>query len=58
MGAFFGLRYALNIGYNIYNKRVLTLATSLTWTIALLQLCVGVLYVGPVWLLGCVTLQC
>ena len=52
VGSFFALWYALNIGYNIYNKNVLTIAPGLTWTIALLQLFMGLLYVIPVWVLG------
>jgi len=52
IGSLFGLWYALNIGYNIYNKKVLNLVPSLTYTIAFLQLFIGLVYVIPVWLLG------
>lgn len=48
----FGLWYALNIGYNIYNKKVLNLAPGLTWTTAWFQLFIGILYLIPVWGLG------
>lgn len=52
VGSFFGLWYALNIGYNIYNKKVLNLVPELVWSVALLQLFVGLFYVLPVWALG------
>lgn len=52
IGGLFGLWYALNIGYNVYNKKVLNLVPSLTYTIAFLQLFLGLLYVVPVWLFG------
>mmetsp|Transcript_5703 Transcript_5703/g.7923 ORF Transcript_5703/g.7923 Transcript_5703/m.7923 type:complete len:377 (-) Transcript_5703:115-1245(-) len=52
IGSLFGLWYALNIGYNIYNKKVLNLVPSLTYTVAFLQLFIGLAYVIPVWLLG------
>lgn len=47
VGALFGLWYALNVGYNVYNKRALMLAPGLTYTIAFLQLAVGMLFVSP-----------
>lgn len=52
LGGLFGVWYALNIGYNIYNKKVLNLVPSLTWTIAWMQLFIGLFYVLPVWGLG------
>lgn len=52
VGGLFGLWYALNIGYNIYNKKVLNLAPELTYTVAFLQLFLGLAYVLPVWGLG------
>jgi len=51
VGSFFALWYALNIGYNIYNKKVLNAVPTLTWTVALLQLALGLLYILPVWAL-------
>jgi len=52
VGGMFGLWYALNIGYNIFNKKVLNLAPSLTYTTGFLQLFIGLLYVLPLWGLG------
>jgi solute carrier family 35 protein E1 len=52
LGFLFGLWYALNIGYNIYNKKVLNMVPELTYTLAFLQLFVGLAYVLPVWALG------
>eukprot|EP01031_Cornospumella_fuschlensis_P044677 gene44677-54636_t len=52
IGAIFGLWYVLNIGYNIYNKKVLNMVPKLTYTVAWLQLVIGLLYLFPVWLLG------
>lgn len=52
VGSLFGLWYALNIGYNIYNKRVLNMVPSLVWSVALLQLFMGLFYVIPVWKIG------
>lgn len=49
VGSLFGLWYALNIGYNIYNKKVLNMVPQLTYTVAFLQLFLGLLYVIPVW---------
>jgi len=48
----FALWYALNIGYNIYNKRVLNMAPALTYTTGFLQLLIGLVYVLPLWGLG------
>lgn len=50
VGGLFGLWYALNIGYNIYNKKVLIMAPSLTYTTAFAQLAIGLLYIIPVWM--------
>ena len=52
VGGLFGLWYALNIGYNIYNKRVLNLAPALTYTTGFLQLFIGLIYVIPLWALN------
>lgn len=52
IGSLFGLWYALNIGYNVYNKKVLNLVPQLTYTVAFLQLFLGLFYVLPVWGLG------
>lgn len=52
VGGLFGLWYALNIGYNISNKKVLNMVPVLTWSVAWLQLFVGLFYVAPVWLFG------
>jgi solute carrier family 35 protein E1 len=52
IGGFFGLWYALNIGYNIYNKKVLNVIPDLVWSVALLQLVVGLFYVIPIWKFG------
>lgn len=49
VGAYFGLWYLLNIGYNIYNKRLLNIYP-LPWLMASVQLGVGILYVVPLWL--------
>ena len=51
VGAFFSLWYILNIGYNIYNKRILN-AIPLPWTIGAIQLWVGLLYFVPLWITG------
>ena len=51
VGVFFSLWYILNIGYNIYNKRILN-AIPLPWTIGALQLWVGLLYFVPLWITG------
>ena len=50
-GSFFGLWYLLNIGYNIYNKRALNMM-DIPWTMATLQLFVGIPYVAFLWLTG------
>ena len=52
IGSLFGLWYALNIGYNIYNKKVLNTVPQLTYMLAWLQLAMGLFYVLPLWGLG------
>lgn len=52
IGGLFGLWYILNIGYNIYNKKVLNLVPELTYSIGFLQLFLGLFYVIPIWMLG------
>lgn len=49
VAGYFGLWYLFNIGYNIYNKRVLNVCP-LPWSIAAAQLGIGLLYVFPLWL--------
>ncbi len=51
VGSFFFLWYLFNIGYNIYNKKALN-ALPLPWTVGLIQLSLGLLYVFPLWILG------
>eukprot|EP00640_Fibrocapsa_japonica_P003829 CAMPEP_0113936846 /NCGR_PEP_ID=MMETSP1339-20121228/3615_1 /TAXON_ID=94617 /ORGANISM="Fibrocapsa japonica" /LENGTH=364 /DNA_ID=CAMNT_0000939407 /DNA_START=144 /DNA_END=1238 /DNA_ORIENTATION=- /assembly_acc=CAM_ASM_000762 len=51
IGGYFGLWYALNIGYNIYNKKVLNVLP-LPWTMGLAQLAIGLLYFVPLWATG------
>ncbi|GMI18256.1 hypothetical protein TrLO_g2753 [Triparma laevis f. longispina] len=48
---YFFLWYTLNIGYNIYNKKVMT-ALPLPLTMACLQLAAGLIWILPLWLLG------
>merc|ERR1719247_838649 len=50
-GSFFALWYLFNIGYNIYNKKALN-ALAIPYTMALLQLAVGIPYAGALWLTG------
>eukprot|EP00903_Cladosiphon_okamuranus_P013807 g12850.t1 len=50
VGAYFFLWYALNIGYNITNKKALN-AIALPWSVSVLQLVVGSIFVLPVWML-------
>ncbi|KAL1526800.1 hypothetical protein AB1Y20_015494 [Prymnesium parvum] len=50
-GSFFALWYLFNIGYNIYNKKALN-ALPIPWTMALLQLFVGIPYCFALWLTG------
>mmetsp|Transcript_58156 Transcript_58156/g.161066 ORF Transcript_58156/g.161066 Transcript_58156/m.161066 type:complete len:264 (-) Transcript_58156:54-845(-) len=51
VGGYFGLWYALNIGYNIYNKKALNIV-DLPWTMALIQLFAGIPYVMLLWATG------
>lgn len=48
IGVYFGLWYALNILYNISNKKVLNVLP-LPLTVASVQLGIGALYVGLIW---------
>ena len=50
-GSFFALWYLFNIGYNIYNKKALN-ALPIPWTMATLQLFVGIPYCFALWLTG------
>jgi solute carrier family 35 protein E1 len=50
-GSFFALWYLFNIGYNIYNKKALN-ALPIPYTMAALQLFVGIPYVGALWATG------
>merc|ERR1719345_348753 len=50
-GSFFALWYLFNIGYNIYNKKALN-ALALPYSMATLQLAVGVPYVLLLWSTG------
>lgn len=49
VAGYFGLWYLFNIGYNIYNKRLLNVYP-LPWLMASAQLGIGLLYVFPLWL--------
>lgn len=51
VGSYFALWYALNIGYNIYNKMALN-AMPMPWTLASFQLFAGIPYVALLWLTG------
>lgn len=51
MLGYFGLWYALNVWYNIVNKKVLN-ALPLPSSIAVLQLGIGSLWVGTQWIVG------
>merc|ERR1719331_252445 len=50
-GSFFALWYLFNIGYNIYNKKALN-ALPIPYTMAALQLLVGIPYVAVLWATG------
>jgi len=50
-GSFFALWYLFNIGYNIYNKKALN-ALAIPYTMAALQLAVGIPYVVTLWATG------
>jgi solute carrier family 35 protein E1 len=49
--SFFGLWYLFNIGYNIYNKNTLN-ALAIPYTMAALQLFVGIPYCAVLWATG------
>lgn len=49
-GTYFALWYLFNIGYNIYNKQGLNVL-DYPWTIATIQMAVGIAYFVPLWLL-------
>jgi len=51
IGSYFALWYLFNIGYNIYNKQALN-ALAFPWTIATIQMAVGILIFVPLWLTG------
>ena len=51
VGFFFGLWYALNVQYNIQNKRVLRVV-ELPWSVAVGQLVVGAVYSNILWSTG------
>jgi solute carrier family 35, member E1 len=51
IGSYFALWYLFNIAYNIYNKQALNVL-DYPWTIATIQMAVGILYFAPLWLLG------
>lgn len=48
VAAYFGLWYLFNIGYNIYNKRLLNVLP-LPWMAATAQMGIGLFYVLPLW---------
>ena len=50
-GAYFALWYFFNIGYNIYNKKALN-ALPIPYTMAALQLFIGIPYVAALWATG------
>jgi len=50
-GGYFALWYLFNIGYNIYNKQALN-ALDFPWTIATIQMAVGIPYFVALWALG------
>jgi len=56
LGVLFGLWYWGNVYYNIYNKKALNLLGGakggLVWTVSMIQLLIGVLWVLPLWALG------
>jgi len=51
VGAYFALWYILNIGYNIYNKKVLNVFP-MPWVVGTAQMAIGLLYFVPLWLTG------
>lgn len=48
---YFVLWYGLNVGYNIYNKKVMN-AFPYPYTVATAQLGLGLMYIFPVWIVG------
>jgi len=56
LGVLFGLWYFGNVQYNLSNKKALNLLGGakggLVWTVSMIQLFVGVLWVLPLWALG------
>jgi solute carrier family 35 protein E1 len=50
-GSYFALWYLFNIAYNIYNKQSLNVL-DYPWTVATIQMAVGILYFAPLWILG------
>lgn len=51
VGMYFALWYLFNIAYNIYNKKSLN-ALAYPWSVATIQMCAGLFYFVPMWLLG------
>lgn len=51
VGGLFGLWYALNIGYNIYNKKALN-AMGLPWIVGTVQMLLGIFIFAPFYLVG------
>jgi len=51
VGTYFALWYLFNIAYNIYNKQALNVL-HFPWTVATLQMCTGLFYFVPLWVLG------
>lgn len=51
VGSYFALWYLFNIAYNIYNKQSLNVL-DYPWTVATIQMAVGILYFVPLWVLG------
>jgi solute carrier family 35 protein E1 len=49
--SYFALWYILNVAYNIYNKRLLN-AVPLPWTVAMLQIVMGIPYAMGLWAVG------
>ena len=49
--SYFALWYLFNIAYNIYNKQSLNVL-DYPWTVATIQMGIGIFYFVPLWLLG------
>jgi solute carrier family 35 protein E1 len=49
--SYFALWYLFNIAYNIYNKQALNVL-DYPWTVATIQMAIGIFYFVPLWLLG------